>query len=293
MKKTLAILIVALLSIVLCASLFAQAISEVSSNEDELRIVSLAPNVTEIIYALGSGDQLVGRTDYCNYPDKALSVTSIGTLWEPNLEAILSLDADIAIASSIVDPSFIDSLKAAGIEAYQFYEEESLDGTYNLIEKVAQVIGKQDEATQIISSMKERISTVQQKVAAIPQDQRKSCVYMIGYGEWGDYAATGETYLNDVIEVAGGINAAKGGSFWSITKELLIAEDPDVVFLGAYSYSDPNDVNNFASLAPYSELTASKTGNVMTINGDAAERQGIRTADCVEEIAKALYPELF
>lgn len=289
MKKTLAILFVLLLA----ASVFAQSVTEVSSNEDDLRIVSLAPNVTEIIYALGSGDQLVGRTDYCNYPEEALAITSIGTLWEPNLEAILSLDADIAIASSIVDPSFIDSLKAAGIEAYQFYEEESIDGTYALIEKVAACIGKEAEAAEIVKSMKDRIAAVQAKVSTIPADQKKSCVYMIGYGEWGDYAATGETYLNDVIEVAGGINAAAAGSFWSITKELLIAEDPNVILLGAYSYSDPNDVKHFTELAPYSELTASKTGNVLTINGDAAERQGVRTADCVEEIAKALYPELF
>lgn len=289
MKKTLAILFVLLFA----ASVFAQSVTEVSSNEDDLRIVSLAPNVTEIIYALGSGDQLVGRTDYCNYPEEALAITSIGTLWEPNLEAILSLDADIAIASSIVDPSFIDSLKAAGIEAYQFYEEESIDGTYALIEKVAACIGKEAEAAEIVKSMKDRIAAVQAKVSTIPADQKKSCVYMIGYGEWGDYAATGETYLNDVIEVAGGINAAAAGSFWSITKELLIAEDPNVILLGAYSYSDPNDVKHFTELAPYSELTASKTGNVLTINGDAAERQGVRTADCVEEIAKALYPELF
>ena len=289
MKKTLAILFVLLLA----TSVFAQSVTEVSSNEDDLRIVSLAPNVTEIIYALGSGDQLVGRTDYCNYPEEALAITSIGTLWEPNLEAILSLDADIAIASSIVDPSFIDSLKAAGIEAYQFYEEESIDGTYALIEKVAACIGKEAEAAEIVKSMKDRIAAVQAKVSTIPADQKKSCVYMIGYGEWGDYAATGETYLNDVIEVAGGINAAAAGSFWSITKELLIAEDPNVILLGAYSYSDPNDVKHFTELAPYSELTASKTGNVLTINGDAAERQGVRTADCVEEIAKALYPELF
>ncbi|MBR2281805.1 MAG: ABC transporter substrate-binding protein [Spirochaetales bacterium] len=289
MKKALAILFVALLAV----SLSAQSVAEVSSNGDDLRIVSLAPNVTEIIYALGSGDQLVGRTDYCNYPEEVLSLTSIGSLWEPNLEAILSLDADIAIASSIVDPGFIDSLKAAGIEAYQFYEEESLDGTYALIEKVAACIGKEDKGAEIIRSMKDRVAAVQQKVSTIPEDQRKSCVYMIGYGEWGDYAATGETYLNDVIEVAGGINAAVEGSFWSITKELLLAQDPDVILLGAYSYSDPSDIEHFIGLAPYSELTASKTGNVFTINGDAAERQGVRTVDCVEEIAKILYPELF
>ena len=290
MKKALVVLL-----IVLClVPLFAQAVTEAKSENDDLRIISLAPNVTEIIYALGAGDQLVGRTDYCNYPEEALAITSIGTLWEPNLETILSLNADIAIASSIVDPSFIESINKAGITAYQFYEEESLEGTYALIMNVAIAIGREDKGTEIVDSLQKRIDAVSAKTAPITADQRKSTIYIISYGDWGDYAATGETYLNDVIEAAGGINAAKDGQYWSISKELLLAQDPDVILLGAYSYTDPAyEIANFSSLEPYSQLTASKTGNVLTINGDAAERQGVRTADTVEEIARILYPELF
>ena len=290
MKKALVLFLVA----VCLMPLFAQSISESSETSGQLRIVSLGPNVTEIIYALGAGDSLVGRTDYCNYPDEALAVTSIGTLWEPNLEAILALDADVAIASSIVDPSFIESLGKAGVTAYQFYEEESLEGTFKLIQEVADVIGKSTEGEQIIATMKERIEAVEAKVSSIPADQRKSTMYIISYGDWGDYAATGETYLNDVIEAAGGINGAKDGMYWSISKELLLSQDPDTILLGAYSYTDiAATIADFSSLAPYSELTASKTGNVYTINGDAAERQGVRTADTIEEIARILYPELF
>ena len=290
MKKALVLFLVA----VCLMPLFAQSISESSETSGQLRIVSLGPNVTEIIYALGAGDSLVGRTDYCNYPEEALGVTSIGTLWEPNLEAILALDADVAIASSIVDPSFIESLGKAGVTAYQFYEEESLEGTFKLIQEVADVIGKSAEGEQIIATMKERIEAVETKVSSIPADQKKSTMYIISYGDWGDYAATGETYLNDVIEAAGGINGAKDGMYWSISKELLLSQDPDTILLGAYSYTDTAaTIADFSSLAPYSELTASKTGNVYTINGDAAERQGVRTADTIEEIARILYPELF
>ena len=290
MKKTLVILLIALFAV----PLFAQAVTEVRSGSDGLRIISLAPNVTEIIYALGAGDQLVGRTDYCNYPEEALAVTSVGTLWDPNLEAILALNADVAIASSIVDPSFIESLQKAGVTAYQFYEEESLEGTFALILNVAITIGREDKGLEIVDSLKNRINAVKDKTSGIPEDQRKSAVYIISYGDWGDYAATGETYLDDVIEAAGGINAAKDGAYWSISKELLLSQDPDVVLLGAYSYTDPAyEIATFSSLEPYSQLTASKTGKVFTINGDAAERQGIRTADTVEEIAAILYPELF
>ena len=290
MKKTLVILLIALFAV----PLFAQAVTEVRSGSDGLRIISLAPNVTEIIYALGAGDQLVGRTDYCNYPEEALAATSVGTLWDPNLEAILALNADVAIASSIVDPSFIESLQKAGVTAYQFYEEESLEGTFALILNVAITIGREDKGLEIVDNLKNRINAVKDKTSGIPEDQRKSAVYIISYGDWGDYAATGETYLNDVIEAAGGINAAKDGAYWSISKELLLSQDPDVVLLGAYSYTDPAyEIATFSSLEPYSQLTASKTGKVFTINGDAAERQGIRTADTVEEIAAILYPELF
>ena len=290
MKKALVLFLVA----VCLVPLFAQSIVESSEASSKLRIVSLGPNVTEIIYALGAGDSLVGRTDYCNYPDEALAVTSIGTLYEPNLEAILALDADVAIASSIVNPAFIDSLTNAGVAAYQFEEEESLEGTFRLILEVADVIGKSAEGEQIIASMKERIEAVKDKVSSIPADQRKSTMYIFSYGDWGDYAATGETYLNDVIEAAGGINAARDGMYWSISKELLLSQDPDTILLGAYSYTDTAAaIADFSSLAPYSELSASKTGNVYTINGDAAERQGVRTADTVEEIARILYPELF
>ena len=163
MKKTLVLLLITLCLV----PLFAQAVTEVKAESDDLRIISLAPNVTEIIYALGAGDQLVGRTDYCNYPEQALAITSIGTLWEPNLETILSLNADIAIASSIVDPSFIDSINKAGITAYQFYEEESLEVTYALIMNVAIAIGREDKGTEIVDSLKKRIDAVSAKTATI------------------------------------------------------------------------------------------------------------------------------
>ena len=273
--------------------LFAQGGAEVSVRKtSDLRIVSLAPNVTEMIYALGSGDNLVGRTDYCNYPEEAKNVQSIGTLWDPNMETILALDADVAIASSIVDPSFIDSLNKAGIKAYQFYEENSYEGTYTLIEKVADVIGKQAEGQKIIQDMKARAEEIRKITSMV--NMRRSAVFIIGYGDWGDYAATGDTFLDGVIEAAGGVNAAKSGIAWSISKELLLEKDPDVILLSGNQGSDPQtEIATFTSLEPYSRLSACKNKKVYVIDGDAAQRQGVRTIETVEEIAKLLYPGLF
>ncbi|MBO6000992.1 MAG: ABC transporter substrate-binding protein [Spirochaetales bacterium] len=286
--------ILTLILVIICiVPLFAQGGTEVSVKKtSDLRIVSLAPNVTEMIYALGSGDNLVGRTDYCNYPEEAKNVQSIGTLWDPNMETILALDADVAIASSIVDPSFIDSLNKAGIKAYQFYEENSYEGTYTLIEKVADVIGKQAEGQKIIQDMKARAEEIRKITSMV--NMRRSAVFIIGYGDWGDYAATGDTFLDGVIEAAGGVNAAKSGIAWSISKELLLEKDPDVILLSGNQGSDPQtEIATFTSLEPYSRLSACKNKKVYVIDGDAAQRQGVRTIETVEEIAKLLYPGLF
>lgn len=286
--------ILSIVLILICIfPLLAQGGAEVSVRKTgDLRIVSLAPNVTEMIYALGSGDNLVGRTDYCDYPEQAQSVQSIGTLWDPNMETILALDADIAIASSIVDPSFIESLNKAGIKAYQFYEEDSFEGTYTLIEKVAQVIGKQAEGEKIISEMKARAEEIRKITSMV--NMRRSAVFIIGYGDWGDYAATGDTFLDGVIEAAGGVNAAKDGVAWSISKELLLEKNPDVILLSGNQGSDPEEeISIFTRLEPYNHLSACKNGKVYVIDGDAAQRQGVRTIDTVEEIARLLYPGLF
>jgi iron complex transport system substrate-binding protein len=288
MKKLLAVLLIAM-----CAfCCFAQAQVEVQAIPET--IVSLGPNVTEIIYALGAGDSLVGRTDYCNYPEEALSVQSVGTLYEPNLELIISLNPDIVIASSIVDPSFMESLEEAGIKTLQIVKEESLDGTFELISEIGSAIGKPTEALTFVASLKDRIAKVREVTSQIPENEKKSAVYIISWGDWGDYAATGDTYLNDVLEAAGAINAAQSASYWSISKELLIAQDPDVILLPKYSYSDPeSEIAAFKSTEPYSNLKASLNNAVYSVNGDAAERQGVRTADTIEEIAKLLYPNLF
>lgn len=292
MKKILAVLL-----ITMCAfCCFAQAQVEVQSvvTEAPKTIVSLGPNVTEIIYALDSGDSLVGRTDYCNYPEEALSVQSVGTLYEPNLELIISLNPSIVIASSIVDPAFMTELEKAGIKTLQVVKEESLEGTYELISEIGAAIGKTVQATALVSNMKERIAKVTELTSQIPESEKKSAVYIISWGDWGDYAATGDTYLNDVLEAAGAINAAQSASYWSISKELLIAQDPDVILLPKYSYSDPeSEIATFKATEPYAKLKASLNNAIYSVNGDAAERQGVRTADTIEEIAKLLYPNLF
>lgn len=276
-------LIVFLLIVAVCFSSFASPVKENASN-DELRIVTLAPNMTELVYALGSQENLVGRSSSCMYPEECLSVPSVGDMWKPDIETIISLNPSIVLASSLTDDASIDALKKAGVNAVKINYDQRLEGTYYLIEEVGNLIGKTSEAAQLAESVKTRIENVRTKASSVKE--KKSVVYIISWGDWGDYAATGDTFIGDVIEAAGAENAAKEASFWAISKELLLNEDPDIIVLPSYSYQDA-DIEGFSHTSPYNQLH----GQIITINGDAAERQGVRTADFVEELYSIVYQE--
>lgn len=253
-----------------------------SAPKGELRIVSIAPNMTEIVSALGLEAELVGRSDYCNYPESVESVESIGTIMEPNIERIILLRPTLVLVSELTAPTHVKSLEKSGLNVHQIVPAESLEGTYQLIEEIGELTERQMEAEERISEMKERIESVRGKVEGIPECERKSCVFLISWGKGGTWAATGDTYLGELIEMAGGINAAREGSFWSISNELLARENPDIIFV-------PEEAASLKS----SDILPALTGKVVAIDGDMAERQGIRSADAVAIIAESLYPEYF
>lgn len=286
MKKLFSFLFLSLLVLVFC---FANPVKEESISNEELKIVSLNPNVTEIICALGCQDNLVGRTDYCNYPESVTSVSSIGSLLDPNIEKIISLEPDVVIASSIIDMSVIEILKDANIKAYQFYEEyNGLEGAFNLIREVAQSIGKEEKANEIIEEQKKTISDIQRSI----KDSDKSAVLIIAWGDYGDYAATGDTFINDIFKTLSVKNIAEESSFWSISKELLLEKDPSYIFITPDSnyVPDMDIVKAFETTEPYCYLSACKNHNVYLIDGDAIQRQGIRTLNSIVELYNILYP---
>lgn len=287
MKKIITCILVSMLA--LC--LFAQGVVE-KENNSTLRVVSMSPNITETICAIGCENNLVGRTDYCNYPESISSIQSIGTLYEPNLEAIVSLNPDYVIGSGLTNPDFLSQLEKAGIKTYQISEESTLNGTYDQIRQVGDLLNSQVEAENLIREIKFEIEVIEERSLEIAD--QKTCYYVVGYGDWGDWTATGDTYLNDVIKAAGAINAAEDGTNWSYSKEALLDKDPDVILLEDFGYTSKEEaIEKFITTPGYDQLTACKTGKVFCINADIAERQGPRTGLAVKMFAETLYPEIF
>jgi len=292
--------------LVICFSAFSQGIEETQAQNIEYtdsyshvttfesypkRIISLTPNVTETLFALDAGDKIVARSNYCNYPIECLEKPSIGDLTNPNIEDIVSLDPDLIIAGSIVTEQTVSVLRELGLKVVVINKESSMEGTYQLIQDLGFLVDNNSKAQKIIEEMKATISNTQKTIEGT---KPTSCYYCISFGDWGDYGATGDTYINDLIELAGGQNIAKEATSWAVNKEVLLKEDPEMIILPSYEYSNfEADKEKFINTEPYSKLTASKNSQIYTVVGDIFERQGPRNSQAILDLAKILHPESF
>lgn len=256
--------------------------------EEPQRIVSLSPSVTEIISYLGAENKLIGRTDYCNFPETIKDVVSVGDIYNPNLEAIIALEPDLVLASNFGSEEVMSKLKETGIKAVFLYEEESFEGTYAMIEKVGALIHKETEADTTIGQMKKIVEETVGKVAALKSDNRPLKVYYtMEFGE-ADYTAGGNTFIGDMIALAGGDNIAKDIEGWSISKEKIAEEDPDLIIMT----SGRNMIENIKKDAFYKKLKAVKEDKLYEIDEDMISRQGPRIVDAFIALAKIINPEL-
>ena len=241
----------------------------------EQRVVSLSPNVTETIYALGGGDLLVGRSDYCNYPAEADSLPSVGTLYNPSLEMILALEPTHVISSAFVPDELLFSIEQANINVLSISAQETFEGTYDLIRAVGDVIHRQSQAEQLIGEMKAQVKAIEEKAAPLS----KVTVYMaLDFGSF-DSAATGDTFLHEMIEKAGGTNVAADGRYWTYSKELLVEKEPQLILLSPrWGESEDATIREFKTTKPYSDLKATVKG----FDADVVLRQGPRSAQALQ-----------
>ena len=132
----------------------------VTIESEPKRIITIAPNITEGIYALGKGGNLVGRSDYDDYPTEVSKVASIGSLLKPNIEKIVELKPDVVIASTHFDKDVVKKLEDLNIKVLVLYGEENFDGVYDTMSKLGQVVNASEKAQSIISDMKKKVADI-------------------------------------------------------------------------------------------------------------------------------------
>lgn len=256
-------------------------------------IISIAPSITETLYAIGAGDQLVGRTDYDNYPEAVLDLPSVGGFSADSIsiETIISLEPDLVIGGSVLQGEVATALNESGIPCVIF-EKNSVDGIMDLMLLLGDVTGNPEDAAAAVDEMKTRLSQVATVVDTIPEEERVTVFYEV----WHEplMTTTNQTFIGELINLAGGTNifANLEETYPAVSAEAIIDANPDVI-LGPSSHGDQLSAEMISAREGWSELAAVKNERIYIIQGDIISRAGPRVVDALEAIATALYPDYF
>ena len=239
------------------------------------RVVSLSPAVTEIIYALGAQELLVGRTDFCEYPAEAQDIPSIGGISNLNIESILALNPDLVISGSMVGKKVTDQMDAMGTPMVCVIEKPHFDALYDNIVAIGRLVGKEREADSLNALMRERVNALITSDTNRLTHSTPKVYYVVGFGPSGNFTAGGNTFINDIIRMAGGRNIAEGVEGWSYSLEALMQEDPDYIIVRR------EDSAAFCGMKPYNRLSAVRNGHVIGIVSGTLDLQVPRNIDAV------------
>lgn len=239
------------------------------------RVVSLSPAVTEIIYALGAQELLVGRTDFCEYPAEAQDIPSIGGISNLNIESILALNPDLVISGSMVGKKVTDQMDAMSTPMVCVIEKPHFDALYDNIVAIGRLVGKEREADSLNALMRERVNALISSDTNRLTHSTPKVYYVVGFGPSGNFTAGGNTFINDIIRMAGGRNIAEGVEGWSYSLEALMQEDPDYIIVRR------EDSAAFCGMKPYNRLSAVRNGHVIGIVSGTLDLQVPRNIDAV------------
>jgi iron complex transport system substrate-binding protein len=264
---------------------------EVTLSAPAATIVSLAPSNTEILYAIGAGDLVIGRDELSDFPEEAKAVESIGgSMGDFNTEAILALQPDLVLASELNAPELVKSIEDLGITVYSLPNPKNFEELYKNLETVATLTGH--DATDLIESLKARVAAVDEKIA--PLSSRIPVFYELdGTDPLKPWTSGPGTFIDMLITRSGGSNVGAGleGEWAQISSEELVKADPHVILLGDALYGVT--VESVAARTGWDSITAVKNNAIYPFNPDTATRPGPRLVDALEEMAKLLRPELF
>ncbi len=251
------------------------------------RIVSLAPNLTEIVYAVGAGDRLVGDTEYCDYPAEAKSVAKIGDTMNPSVERIIALKPQIVLVSTASQlEAFTKQLDQQQIAVF-VTNPESLDDVFRSIQTLGDLFGEHDRAATLVADLHKRADAVE---AATKQTKPVKVFYQLS-GE-PLYTIGRESFVTDLVRRAGGVSATADvpGAFPRFSDEAAFAARPEAIILPT---GGSMGSANSTIVGPLRNSPAVLNDRVYKINGDHLSRPGPRLIEGLEEMARALHPEAF
>ncbi len=247
------------------------------------RAVSLAPNLTEIAFAVGAGDRLVGVTSFCDYPEQAKQIQKIGDTLNPNVETIIALKPQVVLVSTASQmENFTKTLEQQNIAVF-VTSPNSLDDIYGSISQLGEIFGTAEQAARLVDEMKRRVAAVEAKTA----DAKKMRVFA-QIDKNSLYTVGKDSFITDLIRRAGGesLTADLTTAYPKISRETALALKPEAIIVSdSENNREPNEV--------FADSPAVRNGKVFRVNADLLSRPGPRVVDGLEQIAKNLHPEKF
>ncbi|MDD5064123.1 MAG: cobalamin-binding protein [Phycisphaerae bacterium] len=289
MKKRLAILAVSFVFLMLNTQFL--VLEQVSGNEHRSpsiqRIVSLSPNLTEIVFSLGLGDRVVGVSSDSDWPAEANSKPKVGTFWQPNIEVIIAAKPDLVICETFLQQNeAAQALKRVGLNVLAL-RIESIDELFSAIRSIGQDAGCPEKAEQLADSLKKQLDQIREESSSL---QKVKVLWVI---QTEPVRVAGvNTFVNEIIELAGGRNtiAPTGDQYPSISTEELIGCNAEVIIQSAMGTEDLAKQQKSAekSWNRFANLPAVKNKRIYVINPDTVLRLGPRVGDGVQTVAQCL-----
>lgn len=257
------------------------------------KIVSLLPSITEILFALGLDEEIVGVSDYDNYPEAATKKEKVGSQ-DMNLEKILALKPDVAFLQEYHlqnHANAVKQLEDAGITVVvPKGNQASFEDAYDVMQLIGKATGKEKEADKIITDMKEKVVAIKEQSTNVKEKKK----VWVEVSPQPDIFTTGKnTFMNEMLEMIGAENVAAAQEGWvKMSEEEAVKLNPDVI-ITTYGYYVDKPAEQVLNRKGWAEVNAVKNKQVFDVDSDATTRPGPRLVDGVEELAKTIYPDVY
>jgi len=265
------------------------------------RIVSLEPGCTEILFALGLGDKVVGVDEFSDYPPevqervKAGNLIVVGSFGEAfNVEAIMGLQPNLILATGGIQHliGVIEELEGLGLPVVVIYPK-GVDGVFSDILLVGEITGQMDEAEALVTNMVKRIQGVTDKTQNLPRPR----VYIEYFFDGGYWSYGSESFASELIYMAGGINSFAGyaGKYLSTSTEEVLKADPEIIIISKGSMAEACGLSPevIRERSAWNEVYAVRNDQIYEIDEDFISRTSPRIVDGLEALAKIIHPEVF
>ena len=256
---------------------------EITLDAPAERVVALTAADCEILYALGAGDLLVGRGEYCDYPAEVLDVPSVQSGYETNIEQIIALEPQVLLMSTMAQTEEqVQQLEAAGIHVV-VSDAQDIEGTYTAINMIGELVGRQAEAASIVESMQKTFD----EIKANAGDGTKTVYFEVSPLQYGLWTAGSGTFMDEIANMLGLTNCFADVTGWGeISEEQVLERNPDyIVTISMYYGEGPTPEEEILSRTGWENVTAVKDGKILNLQNNELSRPGPRLADG----AKAMY----